>query len=182
MNTILISDVFGITPALLKLRDKLGATIIVDPYQGKSMDFKNETDAYAYFITEVGLEHYVSNVSNVLEALDGETILIGFSVGASAIWQLSQNNKNSHIKQAFCFYGSQIRNFKKIEPCFQVNLIFPKNELHFDVVELIEKLKNKFNVRITKVDYLHGFMNYYSSNFNEIAYQEHVDLLLDVVK
>ncbi|PKI17994.1 hypothetical protein [Colwellia sp. 12G3] len=177
MSIIIVSDVFGITPSLVTLKDKLGANTIIDPYNGQRMDFKNEADAYSFFVTTVGLDSYVSRIFNVLELLDGQTTLIGFSVGASAIWQLSLSNNNNRVKQSFCFYGSQIRNFTQIEPCFEVNLIFPRSEPHFDVSELIEKLTKKPNVNITKVEYLHGFMNYHSSNFNETGYKEHVILL-----
>jgi len=40
MNIILISDVFGKTPAVIKLAKELNAKIIVDPYNGKAMGFK----------------------------------------------------------------------------------------------------------------------------------------------
>jgi len=33
MSIIIVSDVFGITPALIKIKASLGANIIVDPYQ-----------------------------------------------------------------------------------------------------------------------------------------------------
>jgi dienelactone hydrolase len=180
MSIIIVSDVFGITPALLKLKDKLGANTIIDPYEGKSMDFINEAEAYSCFITTVGLDRYVSKVVGRVESLDSQTTLIGFSVGASAIWRLSTNKVNHIIKQAFCFYGSQIRNYTNIEPCFKINLIFPKNEPHFDVSKLKEVLTTKHNVITTQVEYLHGFMNYYSSNFNQVGYEQHVALLRQI--
>ncbi|MFT7007206.1 MAG: dienelactone hydrolase [Colwellia sp.] len=177
MSIILVSDVFGITPALLKLKDKLGASIIIDPYKGKSMAFNNETEAYSCFINTVGLDSYVSKVLKTLVSLNNQTTLIGFSVGASAIWRLPIKNEDHIIKQAFCFYGSQIRNFTKIEPCFKIHLVFPKSESHFDVSKLKKELTKKQNVITTQVEYLHGFMNYYSSNFNQIGYDKHVALL-----
>lgn len=177
MSIILVSDVFGITPALLTLKNELGAHTIIDPYKGKSMDFKNETEAYSSFINTVGLDSYVSKILKMLESLDSQTTLIGFSVGASAIWRLPIKNEDHIIKQAFCFYGSQIRNFIKIEPSFKIHLVFPKSESHFDVAKLKEELTKKQNVITTQVEYLHGFMNYYSSNFNQVGYEQHVKLL-----
>ncbi|MBA6351201.1 hypothetical protein [Colwellia sp. BRX9-1] len=182
MNIVIVSDVFGMTPALIKLKDKLGVTTIVDPYNGKSMDFKNEAEAYSYFMAEVGLDRYISIVLEALVSLDGKTTLIGFSIGASAIWRISQTNENNFIKQAFCFYSSQIRNFTQIDPYFKINLIFPKNEAHFDVIELIKKLEVKANVKITQVEYLHGFMNYHSNNFNNTGYQKYVTLLRTITR
>jgi dienelactone hydrolase len=177
MSLILVSDVFGITPALLTLKYELGASLIIDPYQGKSMGFHNEAEAYSYFITSVGLDSYVTEVLKVLASVDCKTTLIGFSVGASAIWKLSESDEKNIIKGAVCFYGAQIRNFTQITPCFNINLVFPKNEPHFDVVELMAKLKNKQNVKTTQVDYLHGFMNYNSTNFDRVGYKDSVILL-----
>jgi dienelactone hydrolase len=177
MNIIIVSDVFGITPALLQLKDKVGSNTIIDPYKGKCMGFKNEAEAYSCFIKTVGLDNYVSKVLKDLGSLDCKTTLIGFSVGASAIWRISISNVNNLVQQAFCFYGSQIRNSVQIEPIFKINLVFPKCESHFDVDELIKKLEIKPNVQITQVDYLHGFMNFHSSNYNSIGYQEHIALL-----
>ncbi len=181
MSITLVSDVFGITPGLLRLKDELGATTIVDPYNGQSMAFNNEADAYSYFVSTVGLECYVSILLKALETFESPTTLVGFSVGASAVWSLSASDERNLVKQAFCFYGSQIRNLTEIVPCYQTNLVFPQSELHFDVAELIYKLKNKPNVSISQVEYLHGFMNYHSTNFNEEGYKEHVALLQSVI-
>jgi len=181
MSLIIISDVFGLTPALLELKNTLGANCIIDPYEGKNMCFKNEADAYSHFVAAIGLDNYLSLVLKKLVSLDAQTTLIGFSIGASAIWRLSQSNKNNFIKQAFCFYGSQIRNFTQVDPYFNINLVFPKTESHFDVAELMKKLEVKSNVYITQVEYLHGFMNKHSNNFNNTGYHEHIALLRSTV-
>ncbi len=177
MSIILVADVFGVTPALLKISKELGACSIVDPYKGEIMGFSSEADAYSCFIETVGLDNYFASLLKEVDSFEHKVTLIGFSVGATAIWRLSQNRDDNLIKQAFCFYGSQIRNFTQIEPCFKINLIFPKIEPHFDVVELQVSLSRKNNVKTEKVDYLHGFMNYYSNNYSEIGYTEHIDLL-----
>jgi len=177
MSITLVSDVFGITPGLLRLKDELGAEIIVDPYNGQSMAFNNEAEAYSYFVNTVGLERYGSILLNTLETLKKPTSLIGFSVGASAVWSLSPNNERNIVKQSYCFYGSQIRNSTETQPCYQTNLVFPQSEQHFDVNELIDQLTNKPKVSISQVEYLHGFMNRHSSNFNGEGYKEYVEFL-----
>ncbi|MFT4776027.1 MAG: hypothetical protein ACI9B7_000395 [Oleispira sp.] len=40
MNIILVADVFGKTPALIKLSEELQTEVIVDPYNGMNMGFK----------------------------------------------------------------------------------------------------------------------------------------------
>ena len=46
MSSIIISDVFRMTPALVELAKELNAEMVVDPYNRKSMDFINESLAY----------------------------------------------------------------------------------------------------------------------------------------
>lgn len=177
MSIILVSDVFGKTPALMQLSEELNAKVIVDPYNGKNMRFENEAEAYSYFIEQVGLDAYLDKLLEITKSVHSDSTLIGFSIGASAIWRLSEKISANFIKRAICFYGSQIRYFTEISPLFEIELVFPKSESHFDVLELQANLSKKHNVKTIKVNYLHGFMNYYSSNYNKLAYREYVNLL-----
>lgn len=128
MNIVLVSDVFGKTPALEKLGEELNTTVIVDPYDGINMDFRNEAEAYSYFINKVGFDKYLSKLLEVTRSISSDTTLIGFSIGASVIWNLSANPLVKNISCGICYYGSQIRNFKEVNPLFDVELIFPKME------------------------------------------------------
>ena len=47
MNIILVSDIFGKTPALIQLGKAIGATAIIDPYDGVDMSFEDKSKAYA---------------------------------------------------------------------------------------------------------------------------------------
>lgn len=174
MNKIIVTDVFGKTPALIDFADEIGASKIVDPYDGTPMHFDNETQAYCYFTKNIGLDAYVNKLSQIIKNSSDDTTLIGFSVGASAIWLLSSEKIHKVVKHAICFYGSQIRHFTQLSPSFDITLIFPKSEPHFDVLELHNSLLGKPKVTSIQVDFLHGFMNRHSSNFNHIGYQFHL--------
>lgn len=177
MNTIVVPDVFGKTSALIRLCDELKANIIVDPYDGVDMGFNNEAEAYSYFMKNVGLDAYLLKILNTIEANAPVKTIIGFSIGASAIWRLSEQVSSTMVKHAICYYGSQIRHFTQVNPMFEIELVFPSIEPHFDVLALQNNLSQKQNVKTIKVDYLHGFMNFYSSNYNQAAYDEQVKLL-----
>jgi dienelactone hydrolase len=177
MNIILVTDIFGKTPALVKLSEELNAKVIIDPYGGVDMTFKDEAEAYSYFMANVGFEEYFSVLLKTMESITSASTLIGFSIGASVIWKLSEKPSVKNVNRAICYYGSQIRNFKEVNPRFEVELIFPKKEFHFDVLELQNELSKKKNVNTTKVDYLHGFMNIYSTNYNQFAYNEQLNWL-----
>jgi len=177
MNIILVTDIFGKTPALIKLSEELKAKVIVDPYGGVNMTFKDEEDAYAYFMENVGFEGYLSMLLKIMESLTSTSTLIGFSIGASIIWKLSETLAAKNVNRAVCYYGSQIRNFRKVNPQFEIELIFPKKECHFDVLELHNALSKKKNVKTSRVEYLHGFMNLHSANYNQAGYNEQLNWL-----
>lgn len=177
MALILVSDIFGKTPALLMLAKELNAESIIDPYNGVDMSFNNESDAYTYFTETIGFEAYVAHLRDVIKAFSTAKTLIGFSIGASAIWRLSETVSTKHVNNAICYYGSQIRNYTEIVPQFDIDMAFPKHETHFDVLALQTELATKAKVKVVKTDYLHGFMNQLSSNYHPIAYQEHTKRL-----
>jgi len=177
MKLILVADIFGKTPALDKLAVELGASDIIDPYDGEFIEFTHEEEAYNYFSKNVGLDRYSAGLLSKIERSDRLCFLIGFSVGASAIWKLSQNISKNKIKKAIGYYGSQIRNFTDIVPNFDFDLIFPEQERHFDVSLLISRLSKIPNVKVSHLEYFHGFMNTYSTNYHQLAYQQQVEFL-----
>lgn len=177
MNTVIVSDIFGTTPGLKALATALDASCIIDPYCGVEKHFKDETDAYRYFSEHVGLERYLQHLVCQVGKHSDELILIGFSIGAAAIWRLSAMPMTKQIKSAVCFYGSQIRHFADITPRFAIELVFPRSEPHFDVDSLQRSCAMKANTRIRQVDYLHGFMNSHSVNFDQHAYQRQLATL-----
>lgn len=182
MTTLfLVADIFGRTRALETMGQQLSETVpdirIIDPYQGADHPFETEALAYAYFMERVGLKTYRSILTDALAAPGPDTVLIGFSVGASAIWSVSDQPFFRHIQRAFCFYGSQIRQFTDIKPLFDMDLIFPEQEPHFDVDELIHALKAKDRVSCSKAKGLHGFMNELSLHFDPDGYSAFVEYL-----
>ncbi len=67
MRRIIVSDIFGKTPALDKLCHAIIPDIdIIDPYCGNSMDFPNEHEAYKYFMKRVGINEYVDWLRKIL--------------------------------------------------------------------------------------------------------------------
>ncbi|MEM9102842.1 MAG: hypothetical protein AAGB12_11020 [Pseudomonadota bacterium] len=172
MKKILVSDIFGTTKSLKEMASYYtGDVEIVSPYQDTCMDFANEAEAYDYFITNVGLEEYAEQLRKCILSTTDEVQLVGFSIGASAIWFLSDHLDMKNVIQARCFYGSQIRHYKHIQPIFPIELIFPKYEKHFSVSELASDLSNLNSVKITHTDYRHGFMNPCAKHYDQDAWE-----------
>ena len=174
MSVVVVSDIFGRTYALEFLTKSLGGNIeIFDPYNGVNHDFETEEDAYFYFTENLGLERYSERLYKLIKK-EKKCLLIGFSVGASAIWRISEKEFSGELS-GICFYGSQIRNLSSINPLFPVKVVLPIKEDHFSVENLSLEIRQKDRVDIVKTSYLHGFMNLHSKNFNKEAYAYYLD-------
>lgn len=182
MTLFVVADIFGRTPALEALCEKLSqaeADIrIIDPYNGVNHKFETEAEAYDYFMDKVGLKTYQTILTDRLSTSSPDIVLIGFSVGASAIWGISDQSTLNRVQKAFCFYGSQIRHQPHIQPAFDMELIFPEQEPHFDVDDLINCLAKKDRVLCIKANGLHGFMNELSTHFNPACYADFIKHLI----
>ncbi|REL32550.1 hypothetical protein [Thalassotalea euphylliae] len=194
MTIVLVSDIFGRTPAFEALANSLAditgsQTILFDPYQGENLNFTDEQAAYQYFSQHIGVETYADMLVKFLTSLNQDEqakplTVLGFSVGASVAWLLAchssntgllpdkklSNNNLPEIKQVIGIYGGQIRNYSALEPDVETRLIFPQSESHFEVTALTEKLATKENVSAYQVPYLHGYLNSHSKNYNQVGY------------
>jgi len=174
MQRVLVSDIFGLTDELIELGNTLwGNCLIIDPYMGEKNKFTDEDLAYQYFIKHVGLERYSSHLLEKLATINDQASVLGFSVGASAIWKLSDKVSPASIDTAYLFYGSQIRKMLDIQPTFELKLVLPRFEDHFSVAAMAEALKSIDNVSLERSEGLHGFMNKLSRNFNQSVYDDH---------
>ena len=181
MKIFLVSDIFGRTQAFETICTQLSQAAtdlqIIDPYNGVNHKFETQTHAYEYFMDRVGLKEYQDILTNKLTQYEQDIVLIGFSVGASAIWGISHQPSLKHVQKAFCFYGSQIRRNINIHPLFDIELIFPKQEPFFNVDELISLLHKKTLVTCIKINGRHGFMNELSTHFNPDYYKDFIQHL-----
>lgn len=177
-HILLATDIFGYTKAIEDLKQRLSFLCkdvhILDPYEAKCMDFHDENKAYEVFVQRCEFEHYAKLCVKALATLSNKAvILIGFSMGASAIWKALDGHKDKNIKAFYGFYASQIRHFLEVKPLIPCTLIFPKCEKHFDVDEVIAKLIHKEAITCIKSSYLHGFMNPLSLNYDANGYREY---------
>jgi dienelactone hydrolase len=178
MLKVMVADIFGITYSLKALAASVGGHVeIIDPYYGEELTFDGETEAYAFFMGNVGLERYCKIVDRHLTSISQQTEVIGFSVGASAIWLLSETINSAIFQRLVCFYGSQIRHHQYINPCVPTELVLPISEPTFDVGLVSENLSTKSKVKIHRTQYLHGFMNNHSKNFDPSGYEDYINWL-----
>lgn len=181
MRLIAVSDIFGKTDKFEELVSTISThfnTIcLVDPYGGEKISFANEAAAYSHFIKHIGLEKYTELTRKVIKQQKKRTLLLGFSVGAAAIWDISQEPPLSPETQAIGFYGSQIRNKTYITPRIMIDLFFPIKENNFNVAGLIASLAEKQKVTCFHTNYHHGFMNKLSNNYHGKGYNQYLKII-----
>jgi dienelactone hydrolase len=180
MKYIVVSDIFGETPALMSLAQSIcpsGDFSIVSPYQKQNMQFSNEADAYEYFSQHIGIKKYYQRLERYLLSIKKPFRLVGFSVGATVCWQYSAKGKSYYLRKSDLFYGSQIRNMQTLEPLSPVNLIMPKSEPHFSIDDHVQALIGKKHTTIKQCEYLHGFMNPLSKNYHQQTYEYFLNVL-----
>lgn len=178
LKIVIVSDIFGVTPHLKMVAQSLSSQYeIIDPYNGQMVEFKSESEAYDHFSRLCGLTAYTDSVRESISSCNEKIYLLGFSVGASAVWNSLESDRASMISKAVCFYGSRIRDNKTLKPCCDTTLIFPKKERSFSVPELSRFLAGTPNVRCIDTELYHGFMNPLSDNFNRSGYLAYIDWL-----
>lgn len=182
MRLVVVSDIFGKTDAFVELAAEIGrgyqVVELLDPYGGSDHNFADEKKAYDYFQKHVGLKEYSKKLSELLATKTKTAChLVGFSVGASALWLNSDKPLFHSETKIVGLYSSQIRNYLEIKPQVEVELYFPRYEEHFDIEEVIGKLEGYRGVRCFLTNYLHGFMNKKSPNYNKSGYMKYLEIL-----
>ncbi|WP_027184289.1 hypothetical protein [Desulfovibrio inopinatus] len=181
MHCVLVTDVFGVTPDVHEIARQLEMPLVIAPYSADSW-FEDETAAYAWFMEQVGITEYASIIERELDGLTGPLVVIGFSVGATALWTLLDTPVADRIAQAFCFYGSRIREHVHCEPTCPTTVIFPASEPSFDVRILERQLAPKAYVAMRFTRWAHGFMNRYSAGFDSSGRDQWMEILLQALK
>jgi dienelactone hydrolase len=164
---LLVTDIFGETGPVRDLAACLRKwghrPEVISPYAGPK-SFADEAAAYAFFNRECGVAPYAEKILVRLRELTGPLVCIGFSAGAAALWQALAAAED--VETAILFYGSQIRAAAALQPRCPTLLVFPAEEAHFSVPELIGRLQGRPGVYCTTVPWLHGYMNSLSAHFD----------------
>lgn len=178
MKFIIVSDIFGVTRHLITLAQSISSEYeIIDPYNGQIMEFESEPQAYERFCARCGLHRYTDLVIKRILSSSQRVLIVGFSVGASAVWNTLDKDCALMIEKAVCFYGSRIRDNSNLKPRCPALLIFPSKEVSFSVSDLSSALSKTYNVTCINTKYFHGFMNKCSDNFDASEYSNYLDLL-----
>lgn len=185
MQVFIVADIFGKTADLINFTEAIStpqvSLEILAPYKNE-MHFSDEAEAYAYFQQNIGLKTYTEQLMHKLQGRElSQLLLLGFSVGASAVWVASEKLADFTKTRAICFYSSQIRNYLAVQPKIEIDLYFARREPSYDVDEAMAQLSDTTQLNCFKTGYLHGFMNRRSGNFDQAAYHQYVELIKGVL-
>lgn len=181
---IVLHEIYGINPFIESVcadyRAQGFTVFCPDMLRRKHFMYSEVSDAYRYFMGEVGLEPY-KNIEQLIGKLKlryDKVFLVGFSVGAAIAWRCSENADCDGI---VCCYGSRIRDYVQLEPCCPVLLLFAARD-SFDVDGVIERLEGKPNVEIRKFEASHGFMDSFSGNYDRDCARQSKEYIHEFLK
>ncbi len=172
MKIIIATDIHGINDELRVLFQDLGKEIkFLSPWPGEGSPYDNEQEAVAAFQAANGLEKYQQQIAQ--EAGNEPAILIGFSVGATALWLHATSDQCHPQNHALLYYGSRIRDNQDRIPRCQTKVIFAEHEASFQPADIIANIARPHVNCSIIAGTRHGFMNPHSPNFREdLAQQE----------
>ena len=168
---IVLHEIYGINEHIVNVCEKLSKykydVIAPNLLNGRGpFSYDQEMVAYNYFMNSIGIESAFNQVKEVLHNVRAnykKVYVLGYSVGATLAWLCSETGLcNFNIG----FYGSRIRDYLEIEPKCPVLLLFPTEEIAFDVDDLTVKLNCLDNTKVIKIYGKHGFANQFSKNYN----------------
>ena len=179
MTTLIAADVFGPTPELQAFAAALDQpTRVIGPSESPAPAAWSEAMAYASFIDGGGIPPYVHRLEQVLsDPAAGIERVIGFSVGAAALWALLATLRARSIRSATLFYGSRIRDQLDRVPLCPVQLVFAEHEKSFCPSNLVATLRARGHDAVLDPGSQHGFMNRRSPGFDPARQAKYLEAL-----
>lgn len=179
-SVLIITDVFGHTPAIASLQRYLGLPcLVVSPFDA-DFSVRNEQQAYQAFIAAGGVQAYSIKLREFVRQQPQLRHVIGFSAGASA-WWLSCAEHAHTIQSASLFYASRIRDHLDIHSVCDTHFIFAEQENAYQPQLLVQALRQRGHLAEVAPGTKHGFMNPYAAGFSLKTQTHYLDTLAEKV-
>ena len=186
MHCVLVTDIFGENRWTDTLTRSWQANLagqvnysVVSPYR-EHLTFKDETYAYRAFCSQGGLKTLTNILAAHLTELTGPVVVLGFSAGAAAAWQVAARQLEVDLVHTLGFYPGQIRHHLDLVPDSDVSLFFPKEESHFDLDPVVQVLSATESCRVFRGAHGHGYINPNSEHYDEKASQAVLNALMPI--
>lgn len=180
---IILHEIYGVNKFIEEVcEDYHGAGFDVfcpSMLKRKSFSYKDSSEAYSYFVANVGFSVYKEINEQIAYLKDSykKVFVLGFSIGATIAWRCSENSVADGI---ICCYGSRIRDYLLVKPSCSTFLLFAEYD-SFSVSETINQLKNKKNVEVIKLKAQHGFLDKYNECYDKSQAEVANDLIKETI-
>ncbi|MFA9274455.1 MAG: hypothetical protein ACEQSE_06210 [Candidatus Aquirickettsiella gammari] len=179
-TVLIVTDVFGNTPAIASLQRFLGINSIVTSPFADDYAVNNEQQAYQAFLAAGGVQAYSLKLRELVRQQAQLRHVIGFSAGASA-WWLSCAEHAHAIQSASLFYASRIRDHLDIHSACDTHFIFAEQENAYQPQLLVQALRQRGHQAEVAPGTKHGFMNPYAAGFSLKTQTHYLDTLAEKV-
>lgn len=180
-SVLIITDVFGNTPAIASLQRYLGLPCLVASPFDADFSVRNEQQAYQAFLAAGGVHAYSLKLRALVQQQPQLRHVIGFSAGASA-WWLSCAEHAHAIDSASLFYASRIRDHLELDSACETHFIFPEYENAFQPSLVVQALRQHGHQAEIAIGTKHGFMNPYSAGFSLKTQTHYLEMLADKIQ
>lgn len=176
MSIIIATDIHGITAPLRELFSHVDDEIsFLSPWETEESPYTNEQEAVAAFQAQHGLQRYQEKIADA--AANAPALLIGFSVGATAMWLHIASEHCHPASRACLYYGSRIRDHQHCVPRCPSTVIFAEHEFSFQPQSIIANISHP-HVQCSIIPATrHGFMNPCSASFDQDITQQQLQYL-----
>lgn len=192
MSVLIITDVYGDTPAIASLARQLPAPCHIIAPETSSTPFKNGQLAYQGFIAAGGVAAYADKIAQFLHNSAQRTTpsrhpnhpiqhVIAFSAGASA-WWLQSALLPIPIHSATLFYASRVRDHAELPSACPTHFIFAEHEEAFLPAPLVQQLRQQGHQAEIAPATQHGFMNPYAAGFSLKMQTRYILMLVERVR
>ncbi|MEG0176976.1 dienelactone hydrolase family protein [Anaerorhabdus sp.] len=164
---ILLHEIYGVNEFIEKKKrelELLGFDVYVpNLLERPAFSYEQKEVAYDFFMNRVGFDKdkQVLYLTTKLKRHYNKVIVIGFSVGATIAYKCSESDL---VDGVICCYGSRIRDYADINPQCPTLVILSND----DTEVILNQIKEKSNIEILLFDSKHGFIDEYSTAYNEI--------------
>lgn len=189
MSVLIITDVYGETPAVASLARQLPAPCHIIAPETSSTPFKNGQQAYQGFIAAGGVAAYADKIARFLHNSAQQTTptqhpiqhIIAFSAGASA-WWLQSTLLPLSIHSATLFYASRVRDHAELDSACPTHFIFAEHEEAFHPAQLVQQLRQQGHQAEIAPATQHGFMNPYAAGFSLKMQTRYIAMLAEKLR
>lgn len=176
---VVVADIHGTHAALRTQLAVLGQPLVVSPWPGEGRPAGTEQEVVAAFHQQDGLARFERKIAEAVG--DVPALLLGFSVGASALWRYVASAHCHPNSLAVLYYGSRIRDHAELVPRCRTTICFAEHEASFEPEVLAARLRRPGVVCEVVRGARHGFMNPASCNFHAELAREHCGRLRELL-